>query len=131
MLNVRCSVFVLCHTRADRAWLQPIATSFVAPIHGPVLQANPAKHVRRVPPQTSASLSVFKKIDILVGSPPFIWSTAVKVPHPNATNTISMPVGTQAPGVPSGNFGKNSENPLQFVGPGRTGNQNRCCFFPA
>ena len=77
--------------------------------------------------QTSASLSVFK--NNLVGPPPFIRSNTVEVPHPNATNTISMPVGTQAPGVPSGNFGKNSENPPQFADPGRMRNQNRCCFF--
>jgi hypothetical protein len=88
----------------------------------------PSTCVVFLPRQVRVCLSS-KKTNSLVGPPPFIWSNAVKVPHPNATNTISMPVGTQAPGVPSGNFGKNSENPLQFVGSGRTGNQNRCCFF--
>jgi|GEM_PF-1337127 len=128
-LDVRCSVFVLGHTPPARVRLQLADTSFVVPIHGPILQ--PTRHgtcVVFLPRQVRVCLSS-KKNDSLVGPPPFIRSNAVKVPHPNATNTISIPAGTQAPGVPSGNFGKNSENPPQFARPVQTGNQNRCCFF--
>jgi hypothetical protein len=44
-----------------------------------------------------------------------------RFPTPNATNTISITAGTQAPGVPSGNFGENFENPPQFARRGQTG----------
>src|ERR1017187_3185859 len=70
-----------------------------------------------------------QKNDSLAGPPPFIRYNTVEVPHPNTTNTISIPASTQAPSVPSGNFVGNPENPPQFAGPGRTRNQNRCCFF--
>ncbi len=131
MLNVRWSVIVLHYftiralTRSGCNWLPPpLSLRFTVQFC-----SQPGGRVRRVPPPNKCEFVCLQKIYSLAGPPPFICSNVVEVPHPNATNTISIPAGTQAPGVPSGNFVGNPENPPQIAGPGRTGNQNRCCFF--
>jgi hypothetical protein len=82
------------HTRTDRVRLQLTATSFVASIHDPILQANPARRGRFVPPPDKCEFVHLQKINNLVSPPPFIWSNTVEVPHPNVTNIISIRIGT-------------------------------------
>ena len=91
-------------TRPDRVRCHRPPTSFVASETTVDVQANPARRVLRVPPQTNASLSVSKKTwqfqsNRLLCS----GSTAAEVPHPKL-NQITPPARFQAPGVPSGKF---------------------------
>jgi hypothetical protein len=69
-----------------------------------MLQANPARRVRRVPPPDKCEFIGLKKINNLVGPPPFIRSNTVEVPHPNTTRSLSVHIGIQARGVPTGKF---------------------------
>jgi hypothetical protein len=108
--DVGCSVFVLHHTRPDRIQPQRTADLLRRFKSRSLFAGKPGPARASCSSPDESDLSVFKKNN-LVGPPPFIWPNAVEVPHPNATNIISIPVGIQTPGVPSGNFGEYSENP--------------------
>lgn len=92
------------------------------------------------PGPARASCSSSRQVRVCLSSKKStIWSAHLlsfgpmlsRFPTPNATNTISLTVGTQAPGVPCGNFVKNSEIRRNLRVPVGQEMKIAVAFFPA